>query len=73
MAVAAHKERALDTTFAGTTYDTILWQAACHYRAQQIGPKSRDLMALTGAKVSAFPTPAPPDSADIDCVVVVGG
>lgn len=39
------------TTFAGTTYDTITWQAACHYRARQIGPKSRDLMQLTGAKV----------------------
>jgi hypothetical protein len=28
--------------------------------------------ALSGAKVSAFPTPAPPFSADIDCVVVIG-
>jgi len=28
--------------------------------------------ALSGAKVSAFPTPAPPFSADVDCVVVVG-
>ena len=33
------------------TYDSIVWHAACHSRAQQIGPKSRDLMALTGAKV----------------------
>ena len=38
--------------FDGTTYDTILWQAACHYRAQQIGPKSKQLMELTGAKVT---------------------
>jgi len=28
--------------------------------------------ALSGAKVSAFPTPAPPFSTDVDCVVVVG-
>ena len=28
--------------------------------------------ALQGAKVLTFPTPAPPFSADIDCVVVVG-
>lgn len=28
--------------------------------------------ALSGAKVSAFPTPAPPNSTDVDCVVVVG-
>jgi hypothetical protein len=27
---------------------------------------------LTGAKVSAFPTPAPPFSTDVDCVIVVG-
>jgi hypothetical protein len=34
------------------TYATILWQAACHYRAQQIGPKSKQLMELTGARVT---------------------
>jgi glycerol-3-phosphate dehydrogenase subunit C len=51
--MARNKEEPLDTDFsAGETYDTITWQAACHYRAQQIGPKSRDLMALTGAKVT---------------------
>lgn len=50
--MARHKEQPLDTDFsAGQTYEKIVWQAACHYRAQQIGPKSRDLMALTGAKV----------------------
>ena len=47
----AHREAPLDTDFEGLTYETITWQAACHYRAQQIGPKSRDLMRLTGAKV----------------------
>jgi glycerol-3-phosphate dehydrogenase subunit C len=51
--MAAHKEEPLDADFsAGRTYETITWQAACHYRAQQIGPKSRDLMALTGAEVT---------------------
>ncbi len=50
--IARHKEEPLDTDFsAGQAYERIVWQAACHYRAQQIGPKSRDLMALTGAKV----------------------
>ncbi len=49
--VARHREEPLDTDFRGRVYSTITWQAACHYRAQQIGPKSRDLMALTGAKV----------------------
>jgi Fe-S oxidoreductase len=51
--MARHKEEPLDADFsAGTVYETITWQNACHYRAQQIGPKSRDLMKLTGAKVS---------------------
>jgi glycerol-3-phosphate dehydrogenase subunit C len=50
--MAQHKQQPLDTEFGGQTYESILWQAACHYRAQQIGPKSRDLMALTGAKVA---------------------
>jgi glycerol-3-phosphate dehydrogenase subunit C len=46
-----HKESPLDTEFSGQTYQSIVWQNACHYRAQQIGPKSRDVMALTGATV----------------------
>jgi glycerol-3-phosphate dehydrogenase subunit C len=50
--MARHRETPLDTEFPGPTYDTITWHSACHYRAQQIGPKSRDLMALTGAKVA---------------------
>lgn len=50
--MARHREQPLDTDFsAGRTYETITWHAACHYRAQQMGPKSRELMALTGAKV----------------------
>jgi glycerol-3-phosphate dehydrogenase subunit C len=49
--MARHREAPLDTEFTGRTYETITWQAACHYRAQQIGPKSKQLMELTGAKV----------------------
>jgi len=49
--MARHRDEPLDTRFDGVTYETITWHAACHYRAQQIGPKSRDLMALTGARV----------------------
>jgi glycerol-3-phosphate dehydrogenase subunit C len=46
-----HRKEKLDTDFAGQTYESIVWHAACHYRAQQIGPKSSQLMQLTGAKV----------------------
>jgi len=50
--LARHREEPLDTDFsAGRTYERVTWHAACHYRAQQIGPKSRDLIALTGARV----------------------
>lgn len=47
-----HREEPLDTRFDGETYESIVWHAACHYRAQQIGPKSKQLMELTGAKVA---------------------
>jgi glycerol-3-phosphate dehydrogenase subunit C len=47
----AHKTRELDTSFTGQTYQSIVWHSACHYRAQQIGPRSSQLMQLTGAKV----------------------
>jgi glycerol-3-phosphate dehydrogenase subunit C len=47
-----HREEKLDTDFQGHTYGTIIWHAACHYRAQQIGPRSMQLMGLTGAKVT---------------------
>jgi glycerol-3-phosphate dehydrogenase subunit C len=47
----AHKSEPLDTNFPGRTYESIVWHAACHYRAQQIGPRSSQLMQLTGAKV----------------------
>jgi glycerol-3-phosphate dehydrogenase subunit C len=47
----AHKAEKLDTEFDGKTYASIVWHSACHYRAQQIGPRSSQLMQLTGAKV----------------------
>jgi glycerol-3-phosphate dehydrogenase subunit C len=50
--VARHREEPLDTHFDGSTYGSILWHAACHYRAQQIGPESKHLMEMTGAKVT---------------------
>ena len=50
--MARHAEAPLDQHFTGPTYERIAWHAACHYRAQQIGSKSRDLLALTGAHVS---------------------
>jgi Fe-S oxidoreductase len=48
---AQRGEHKLDTNFEGKTYETITWHAACHYRAQQMGPRSSLLMQLTGAKV----------------------
>ena len=38
--IARHREAPFDTDFDGTTYEKIMWQAACHLRAQQIGPES---------------------------------
>jgi hypothetical protein len=41
-----------------------------------LGPEAVALSqqtALSGAKVIAFPTPAPPNTDNVDCVVVVGG
>lgn len=48
-----HREagKGLDTNFPGPKPQTITWQVPCHLRAQNIGFKSRDLMALTGATV----------------------
>jgi Fe-S oxidoreductase len=50
--MAEHAREPLADDFDGRTYSSITWHAACHYRAQQIGPKSKDLMALTGADVT---------------------
>ena len=52
--MSVHKAdgKRLDTDFAGVVPDTVTYHAPCHLRAQNIGLKSRDLMRLTGAKVT---------------------
>jgi glycerol-3-phosphate dehydrogenase subunit C len=42
----------LDLTFPGDVPGTVTYHAPCHLRAQNIGLRSRDLLKLTGAKVT---------------------
>ncbi len=42
----------LDTTFPGSVPEAVTYHAPCHLRAQNIGLKSRDLLKLTGTKVT---------------------
>jgi glycerol-3-phosphate dehydrogenase subunit C len=42
----------LDTTFGGDVPASVTYHAPCHLRAQQIGLKSRDLLKLTGTKIT---------------------
>jgi Fe-S oxidoreductase len=42
----------LDTDFQGTIPANVTYHTPCHLRAQNIGLKSRDLIKLTGAKVT---------------------
>ena len=42
----------LDTKFPGDVPETIAYHTPCHLRAQDIGLKSRDLLKLTGAKIT---------------------
>ncbi|MEL7209666.1 MAG: heterodisulfide reductase-related iron-sulfur binding cluster, partial [Actinomycetota bacterium] len=42
----------LDTDFTGDVPESVTYHAPCHLRAQNIGLKSRDLLKLTGAKVT---------------------
>jgi len=42
----------LDLEFPGDVPQTITYHTPCHLRAQSIGFKSRDLMKLTGAKIT---------------------
>jgi glycerol-3-phosphate dehydrogenase subunit C len=42
----------LDTEFTGSVPEKIAYHTPCHLRAQNIGLKSRDLMKLTGAKIT---------------------
>ena len=42
----------LDTEFAGEVPEAVTYHAPCHLRAQNIGLKSRDLLKLTGTKIT---------------------
>jgi Fe-S oxidoreductase len=42
----------LDTDFTGDVPATVAYHTPCHLRAQNIGLKSRDLMKLTGTKIT---------------------
>jgi Fe-S oxidoreductase len=42
----------LDTEFTGTVPAKTTYHAPCHLRAQNVGLKSRDLMKLTGTKIT---------------------
>jgi len=42
----------LDVDFTGEIPATVTYHAPCHLRAQNVGLKSRDLLKLTGAKVT---------------------
>lgn len=52
--VRVHKgdDTALDTDFTGTVPEAVTYHAPCHLRAQNVGLKSRDLMKITGTKVT---------------------
>lgn len=52
--VRLHKgeDTALDTEFGGEVPEKVVYHAPCHLRAQNIGLRSRDLMKLTGAKIT---------------------
>ncbi len=49
-----HKDpdKSLDTDFEGDVPESITYHAPCHLQAQNIGLRSRDLLKLTGAKVT---------------------
>jgi Fe-S oxidoreductase len=48
------REGGIDTEFGGKVEESIAWHVPCHLRAQQIGHASKQLMELTGAKVTAI-------------------
>ena len=52
MKVHKGEDTALDTDFTGDVPDAITYHAPCHLRAQNIGLRSRDLMKLTGTKIT---------------------
>lgn len=46
------EETSLDTEFPGEVPEQVTYHVACHYQAQNIGLKSRDVLKLTGAKIT---------------------
>lgn len=52
MKVHKGEDTALDTEFTGEVPETVTYHAPCHLRAQNVGLKSRDLMKLTGTKIT---------------------
>lgn len=52
MKVHRDPDTALDVDFEGDVPATITYHTPCHLRAQNVGLKSRDLMKLTGAKIT---------------------
>ena len=52
MKVHKESEGGLDTDFAGVVPESVTYHAPCHLRAQNVGLKSRDLLKLTGTKIT---------------------
>jgi Fe-S oxidoreductase len=52
MKVHKGSDTALSLEFPGAVPSTATYHAPCHLRAQNIGLRSRDLLKLTGAKVT---------------------
>ncbi len=52
--LAAHRgeQGPIDTEFPGEIPESIAYHLACHLRAQNIGARARELLALTGSRVS---------------------
>ncbi|MCU4184081.1 4Fe-4S dicluster domain-containing protein [Acidiferrimicrobium sp. IK] len=47
-------DTSIDTEFAGDVPETTAYHVPCHLQAQNIGLRSRDLIKLTGSKVTAI-------------------
>ena len=52
MKIHKGEDTSLDTEFTGDVPLSVTYHTPCHLRMQQIGLKSRDLMRLTGTKIT---------------------
>ena len=52
MRIHKGEDTRIDTEFRGSVPEAVTYHAPCHLRAQNIGLRSRDLLKLTGTKVS---------------------